>query len=553
MPDASKPFFSQLRTLPSWSWCLLFVVGVIAAVGCDRVPQRPMLGADAEGETRDFAEEGKVEATPQPIAPKEAQQQQVEAPAEIVDRELEWWDAYLVGREPIGFSVSKVEPVGGGEAYVRFSMEEQLKIRRGKQVVQQWLKQTSLESVSGAFQEFESELSRGGDIVLSRGAVGYNQLNITVRRGDQKETHSIPWDAKSRGPFALQQSLRGKPMQPGETRLLRALMPIQNVLGTIHLKAIDRINVAMLEGDTKQLLEIESTVKVGDQVMLSQLLWANELGEVLKTYTPALDFSTFRTNRETATRVGTPKHDLLTATAIRVRTDDDWSSIRKRSPIAYRIQHQTEDPVPLFESSPSQSVTAIDGRTVLAVCDGSGALSADSKPVGEQDEIANALIQSDHPTILQMLKSLLVTESTSLEQKAETLRLGVHRHVRKKNFSRGFLSAAQVATEAEGDCTEHAILLAALCRAAGIPSRVAAGLLMLPPADGETQPLMAYHMWTLIWTGDRWQVLDATLAEPPRFADRIMVVSSDLASGNEYRCLLPVLQVMGQIDVAIKD
>ena len=187
------------------------------------------------------------------------------------------------------------------------------------------------------------------------------------------------------------------------------------------------------------------------------------------------------------------------------------------------------------------------------VCSAEEEQSVDSQPVAAEDELSNALIQSDHPTIRQMVNRLLVLEGASLDQKAETLRLGVYRHVRKKNFSRGFLSAGQVATEAEGDCTEHAILLAALCRAAGIPSRVAAGLMLLPPAEGQTEPLMAYHMWTLIWTGERWMALDATLPERPQFADRIMVVSSNLASGNEYSCLLPVLQVMGQVDVAIED
>ncbi|WP_218934542.1 transglutaminase-like domain-containing protein [Rosistilla ulvae] len=534
------------------------VVALVPFSGCDRVPPRPAIGADAKGEIRQFEEAGQA-STPVVAAPAVAEGDdepsdlKVEPPAKIVDRDLERWDAYLVGREQVGFSVTKVEPVGGGDAYVRYSMEEQLKIRRGKQVVQQWLKQTSLESVSGVFQEFESELSRGGEIVISRGAVGYNQMNVTVRRGEQKETHAIPWDAKYRGPFATQQSLRANPMKSGEERLLQSLLPVQNVVGTIRLKATDVINVAMLTGDSQKLLEIESTVKVDDRIVLTQLLWANDQGEVLKTYTPALDFATYRTDRDTATKVGTPKNDLLSATAIRVQSDADWASIGERSPITYRIKHRTQDPAALFESSPSQTITSVDDRSLLAVCDPFGAESSDSEPVGEADEIANSLIQSDHPTIRQMVKSLLVSEDASLDQKAETLRLGVHRHVRKKNFSRGFLSAAQVATEAEGDCTEHAILLAALCRAAGIPSRVAAGLLMLPPGEGQSQPLMAYHMWTLIWTGDRWAALDATLAEQPKFADRIMLVSSDLASGNEYRSLLPVLQVMGQVDVAIED
>lgn len=522
-------------------------------IGCDRVPKRPPIGADAEGEEREFGKPAQAVAAVVDDEVAEPSGLQAEPPSEIVDREAEWWDAYLVGREPIGFSVTTVEPVGGGDTYVRYSMEEQLRIRRGGEVVQQWLKQTSLESVDGVFQEFESELSRGGEIVLSRGVVGYNQLNISVRRGDQKQTHSLPWQAKNRGIFATQQSLRAKPMQAGEERLLHALLPLQNVVGEIRLKAIDRVNVAMLAGDTQKLLEIESSVMVDGRLMLSQLLWASDDGLLMKTYTPAVDFATFRTDRETATQIGTPKRDLLAATVIPVQTDVSWDAIQMRSPITYQIKHLKQDPLSLFPSTPAQVVAAVDDRTLDVVCQAMGAESADSSPVVEADQASNTLIQSEHSSVRQMLSSLLVSETATLEQKAETLRLGVYRHVRKKNFSRGFSSAAQVVVEAEGDCTEHAVLLAALCRGAGIPARVAAGLVMLPPADGQTQPMMAYHMWTLIWNGDRWQGLDATLETPPTFADRIMLVSSDLASGNEYSCLLPVLQVMGQIDVAIVD
>ena len=64
----------------------------------------------------------------------------------------------------------------------------------------------------------------------------------------------------------------------------------------------------------------------------------------------------------------------------------------------------------------------------------------------------------------------------------------------------------EVARSLEGDCTEHAVLLAALCRARKIPARVAFGLVYYPPQKG-----FAYHMWNEVWIADRWIPLDATL------------------------------------------
>lgn len=56
---------------------------------------------------------------------------------------------------------------------------------------------------------------------------------------------------------------------------------------------------------------------------------------------------------------------------------------------------------------------------------------------------------------------------------AEQLRQVVYNYIQKKNLSMGFASASQTVRSKEGDCTEHSVLLAALLRTSGIPSRVA--------------------------------------------------------------------------------
>lgn len=72
---------------------------------------------------------------------------------------------------------------------------------------------------------------------------------------------------------------------------------------------------------------------------------------------------------------------------------------------------------------------------------------------------------------------------------------------------RSFDVASQVATHKAGDCTEHAVLLAALARAQGLPARVAVGTLVADIA-GE---LGAFgHAWTEIHRDGAWQLVDAT-------------------------------------------
>lgn len=536
--------------------CALLIV-VSFHTGCDRVPSRPPIGAQAESERRLFAEAPLPEKSVQPDRepPKIARaivHPDAETPSPIAASDAEYWEAYLVGREQVGFSRTKIEAFGDRSDFLRCTMEEELQIRRGEQISRQWLKQTSLETTDGIFQQFESEMSADGSIVLSEGKVGYEQLSIVAYREGQSQTMMVPWNPKYYGPFGIQQSLRTKPMVAQQDRWLHALLPLQNMVGTIHLRSTDVINVAMLEGDSQKLLEIECTIQVDGRSILERLLWTDTDGEILKTYTPAIDFTTVRADRETATKFSEPKTDLLAATIINVQTGLSWSEIQSREQIGFQVKHRSQNPQTVIPSTPGQVVTAVDNRTIRVERAAIGAKADDSVPAGNEDRDSNLLIQSEHLTIRQMIAGLLVSQTATVAQKAETLRLAVNRHIRDKNFTRAFLSAAEVAVEAEGDCTEHAVLLAALLRAADIPSRVAAGWLLLPP-DDNGQMKMAYHMWTLYWAGDRWLAIDSSMAQPPGFPDRIMLVASNLSSGNEYACLLPVLQAMGQVSVQIED
>jgi hypothetical protein len=88
----------------------------------------------------------------------------------------------------------------------------------------------------------------------------------------------------------------------------------------------------------------------------------------------------------------------------------------------------------------------------------------------------------------------------------------VGRYIAKKDLSVGYATAAEVLETRQGDCTEHAVLLAALLRAQGIPSRVVAGLVWCDQFSGERE-VFGWHLWTQALLDGRWIDLDATL--PP--------------------------------------
>lgn len=72
----------------------------------------------------------------------------------------------------------------------------------------------------------------------------------------------------------------------------------------------------------------------------------------------------------------------------------------------------------------------------------------------------------------------------------------------------GYGTAIEALSTRRGDCTEYAVLLAALGRAAGIPTRVAIGSVYARHFEGYRHVFVP-HAWVQAWTGSGWQSFDA--------------------------------------------
>lgn len=82
--------------------------------------------------------------------------------------------------------------------------------------------------------------------------------------------------------------------------------------------------------------------------------------------------------------------------------------------------------------------------------------------------------------------------------------------VDRKDLSRGYDPASVVARRKQGDCTEHAVLLAALGRSFGYPARVVHGIVFF---EEHGQLAGAMHAWSEWHDGKRWTFADAAIGE----------------------------------------
>ncbi len=131
---------------------------------------------------------------------------------------------------------------------------------------------------------------------------------------------------------------------------------------------------------------------------------------------------------------------------------------------------------------------------------------------------ATALIQSDDRRIRDRAARILHGEKKAREA-ARKLNMWVYEAVRKKPVV-SIPSAVEILDQLVGDCNEHTTLYVALARAAGIPARMAAGIVYL--RDG-----FYYHAWPEVWLG-KWTAVDPTFNQFPADSTHVRFVSGNL-------------------------
>jgi hypothetical protein len=392
------------------------------------------------------------------------------------------------------------------------------------------------------------------------GHVAGGQLIVQTTTAGKTTVDSIPWSVGTLGFSATEQSLAAAPLLPGGRRSLRALMPATNEVVTIDLAA-DKYESTSLVDHTEDLLRIDSTITLPIQggndhppIMHSQI-WSNRDGQVLKTALNALHQETYRTTKAAALAdPGARRLDLVIDNTVPVT--QSLANPHNTRRIKYRVQLASDDPAKAFSSGGTQEVTSLNPHTAeitvrhidLSASATASTANGNGLPLRlptSEDRAPNNLIQSDDEQVLALAKAAAPNE-TDPAKLAVALEKYVNQIVTLKNFSQAFDTAAEVARRPEGDCTEHAVLLAALARARGIPARVAIGLVYQPATQ-----CFVYHMWNELWITNHWIPMDATLGHGGIGAAHLKLTDSNLAGAQAYSCFLPVAQVIGQLKIEI--
>jgi hypothetical protein len=218
--------------------------------------------------------------------------------------------------------------------------------------------------------------------------------------------------------------------------------------------------------------------------------------------------------------------------AITTRMTDRETALRRHAPfrllgnVQVRSPYRISDPALLtghmryrfsFEGglefavpqTAEQRVTRAAGEVTLDICRACGpGLPTDPAYLADARR-PTAWLQSDAPA-LQEIAAPVARMQISDARKREALRVRAAPYLGRIDFV-GHYSALETLQRHAGDCTEAAVLLAALGRAAGIPTRVVNGLVYSRERyHGITNAFMP-HSWVLAYVDGAWRSFDLAL------------------------------------------
>ncbi len=468
-------------------------------------------------------------------------------PTAKVEKDDNWQVIYLSGQR-IGYSHTSIEPVEqDGKTLVRCSNITNITMKRFGQTLVMKQTLTTEETEDGDMLRFSFESANPpASSTLTVGTVEGDQLKLKQTVNGKLKPSTQAWRKDVKSPAFQDRALRNSPLKPGESRSFEAFMPEFNKVATIKLNATDFEETPLLDGKGRRLLKVNMTQSVIPGLVMSGFV--DDKGDTLKSSTNmlGLEMITYQVNKDEALKViAGAELDLAVNTLVKVKRISDPHTTRK---MRYRVTVKGQNPEAVIPSGESQSVKKVSDEVAeVTVTSLHIPEKATIRPGAAEFLAPSQYLQSDDERVKEHADKA-AGDSKDPAQIARRMEKYVHEKLDTKNFSTAMASAGEVARTLEGDCTEHAVLLAAMLRAKGIPSRVAVGLVYV-----DTLSAFGGHMWTEANLDGHWIPLDATLGRGGIGSAHLKLSDSSLADDgpSAISSFAPLMLVIGQLQIEV--
>lgn len=354
---------------------------------------------------------------------------------------------------------------------------------------------------------FDFELQSSLFHFKASGLVKEKNLTLMTNTSGSEQKIEIPLEKDVHLSVGILEAINVEDLRPGDQRLFQVFDPTTG--------AQRPVRIVMLAEETIPIKgRQEKAKKVSVALMgVTQFAWVGRDGTILKEEGP-LGIKLEQVPREEALQkiVLMPNTDLAEVASIPSdRVLDDVDRLTELKLMLGGIEERE-----LFLNGGRQSLK----EKVLTVRKESIS-NLSSQKLGEKiPEVVKTyleptpLIQSDHPEIQAKAREI-VSQGDSAVVRAHQLNEWINKTIQKKPVI-SLPNALETLRNRVGDCNEHAVLYAALARAAGIPAQVEAGLVY-------QKGRFYYHAWNVLYLGT-WITADSLMGQLPADVTHIRFV-----------------------------
>ena len=452
-----------------------------------------------------------------------------------------WFEATLADAA-MGYVHETVE--GGEDGLITTTLDSDFTMRRGKDLVavkglDVWVESPDGEPVSYRQTRKMSEQTLELDVTI-----GPDRLRLRKSDGRDAVFSTVTHDGDFLFPRAIEALHVEHGFTPGSEYSYRTFDPDFEEITTYSVRVVGSEQLDVL-GETRDVTKLVLTSDLYEGMEFIE--WRSSDGALWRDEIPAIESARLRTSSDVALREREAA-DILAASMI--QTNVALKTAREVDDALYEIWVEGEDVSDFLIEDLRQKVEGTTDRGVLlrvsrVVPEPGTTIKFPVRSTPMKDYLdGNPLMQTWYPRLLgTAAKSVWGSEQDSW-MGATQIERWVFDKIEDKGMGVAFASAREVLEKLSGDCSEHAILMAAMARAVAIPTKVASGVVH---ANGE----FAYHMWVEVWTGDGWYALDPTIGTGSVDATHIKLAESAIPGGRVAELSLGILRVFNRLGIRV--
>lgn len=456
------------------------------------------------------------------------------------------WYSIGLGGETVGYvkeTRSKFQQAG--RWHWKSVTESKIVLERLGQKVEMQVSYEHLETDDGLLMKITSEQLLAGSRVRTEIGVEEDRIKIKNVTGAQAFSRELPYSGRLLGPVGIWRLTIEKLKKPGDKVEYQTVLAelAQVISGERTLDWEEVVDCGRNKILARKVIDRISQVGTARQV------WLDVEGNEVKAVEPSPfgDIVTcLSSESEIMSAMAASRGREQFFQSSLVRSNVRLPQARGLEKVVVRLKHsRPEMGWPDLENEyqkvleGSEETRIVELKRVPLRVASEGQLSAEQKkPYLE----ANTYIDINDPEIKRIAGEVAGREKNGF-QKALKLRDWVSRNLA---FDPGFVfaPASEVIRNKKATCAGYAALLAALLRAAGIPSRYLMGMVY---ANG----IWGGHAWVEAWIGGRWVPLDAALPSPGSADPARIVVARSSLSESLGESLMAVQKFFGYVSVEV--